>query len=136
MRVVPELRFQLKPIVRPDVLQIVLAFAANLDAVCPFCVNRNCRNVPRHKQNTQPVRKAGRKFIQRFGQHVLLRAAALIQAVQQNNHPLVMAVDGQAERLADELLKQLFFAQALHRRAVLWQMQHQALAVGRQTAGH
>ena len=122
MRVVPELRFQLKPIIVPDVLQIIFAFAANLDAVRPFCVNRNCRNIPRHKQNAQPVRKAVRVFIQRFGQRVFLRAAALVQAVQQNDHPLVMAVDGQAERLADELLKQLFFAQALHRGAVLGQM--------------
>ena len=46
------------------------------------------------------------------------------------------AVNGQTEGLADKLFKQLFFAQALHRGAVLGQMQHQALAVGRQTAGH
>ena len=67
LRVVPELRFQLKPIVRPDVLQIALAFAADLDAICPFCVNRNSRNVPRHDQDAQPVRQTVRKLIQRFG---------------------------------------------------------------------
>ena len=48
----------------------------------------------------------------------------------------MIAIDGQAERFTDKLLKQFFFAQALHGGTVLGQVQHQTLAVGGQAAGH
>ena len=67
LRVISKPRFQFKAIIRPYVLQIVLAFAANLDALRPFCVNRNCRDIPRHDHDAQPVRQTVHILIQRFG---------------------------------------------------------------------